>query len=481
MPDHCPHLHEPVPHTAQFDLSGPPVQACSTCGGLLRRCDHCGTVNRVAARYCRNCGRELRRLDGVDRALPVPGELSRRMDGAQRLPLAKVFPIPVDAAPVHWLIGPDGIYLLADQPHRGQALLWRAATTDFPEPTARALTGATHPLPASDRWLGAPLANAHGAFVSCAEALHYFSAHGDVRYLEQRQWTPPVGQRIEAVGWRDDGHCALLIGPAVDGVRETVVLYDGNTQLRDWQPALMLELSAAQGASYASGPANGVGAADLWVYNSREVVFVALGKTPTVTRRLPVDRGQAPLPRLRERLCRGFFQPFLLANATGTHRFVFPLELRDGVGAGIGVLDLDTGSVRSWGELRVGDWLCADPWGEGLFTRRDGALVHLRDGAVAWSSDNGFSGLSPTLTQRWMLAVRASGLGRADLANELHLNLLELTHTATGPHIESLTTFASGLQAMPSLPPLVAGGWVVFAGEDQRVGEPMLAFARIGD
>ncbi len=481
MVDDCPHSHEPVPHAAQFDADGPQVQACGACGGLLRRCDNCEALNRLAARHCRSCGRELRRLDGADRPLPVPGELDRRLRDAKPQPFSAVFPLAEDAAPVHWLIGPDGVYLFAEQAHLGQATLLRAATTEFPEPVARELTTSAQPLPTSNRWLSAPVANAHGAFVASAEALHYFSAHGDTQYLRQRRWSAPAGQRIEAVGWRDNGHCALLIGPATDTVRAEVTLYDGNTQLRDWQPVLTLDLPAAQGCGYAAGPAAGVCDADLWVYNGTEVVFIALGKTAVITRRLPTDGGQAPLPNLRDCLRRGFFQPLVLVSAIGTKRFVFPAAPRDGAAAAIGVLDLGARGSRIWGDIGVGDWLRPDPWGEGLFVRRNGALVHLLNGAAVWSSDPGFSGLPPTLTRGWMLAVKSAGAGvRDDLANELNLNLLELLRTADGLHIDSLTTFATGYRVIPGLPPLVAGGWLVFAGDSARLGEPMLTFARIG-
>lgn len=480
MLEDCPHSHEPEPHAAQFDHSDPRVQSCGTCRGLLRSCDCCGVPNRLAARYCRSCGKELRRIDGADRPLPVPGELERRLRDAKCLPFRDVFPIADDATPVHWLIGPDGVYLLAERPHLGQVTLLRAAATGFPEPLASELNASTHPLPASKDWLDAPTANAHGAFLASARGLHYFPAHGDAHYLQQRLWSVPGGQRIEALGWRDNGHCSLLVAPDTDMPCAEVVLYDGNTQVRDWQPVLPLDLPTAQGCGYAAGPAAGICGADLWVYNGAEVLFVRLGKAPAITCRLPTDNGLAPLPNLRDRLRRGIFQPFVLANAIGTRRFIFPTVARDGSAVAIGVLDLDTRGSRSWGDIGIGDWLLPDPWGEGLLVRRSGALTHLLNGAVVWTGDAGLSGLHPTLARDWMLVVKSGGAGvRDDLANALNLNFLELLRSADSLHIDSMLTFATGYRTIPGLPPLVAGGWLVYAGENSGLDDAMLAIARI--
>lgn len=476
----CPHTHEPVPHTADFDESGGAVQSCSICGGLIRQCSNCDTLNRQAASFCRRCGQGLAQPPSDQQRLVTPGELERRLSTAEQTPLELVFQIPEASVLVHWLLSADGLFLFVEQPYLAQVNVYRAPITDFPVPEGD-LLNISYPLPATDRWVDEPLVTKHGLFLAAADALHFFPAHGDANYLAQRVWSVPVGHRLEALCPCDNGRCALFIVNAeTSGPTSALLLYQGNTQTREWQLALELDLPAAQGYGYVSGPARGACEADIWVYNGTEIIFIALNRTPVVKRRFPVVQGQEPQQSFKGRARGGFFQPFVMTNATKAGQFVYPGKPRNGGQASIAVLDLTTGGERNWGELRIGDWLRPDPWGEGILMRHGKQLEHVVSGTITWSRAGDFTDMPPTLAQTWMAAVKAGSIGTPGSYDSiLQLNLFEFVRKAEGIAVESLVTYPTGYRSIPGLAPLTTDGWLVYAGSNNATDEPTIAVARL--
>lgn len=398
----CPHTSSPQPHEIVIDRGL--VSTCRTCGGLVKICPHCSAVNREAARFCVQCGHQPAPPASLSTLLP-PGQIREGLKAAVESPvtLHAAFGLPAEAQPVVWDADRSGAFLFSARDPLSPA---RVDLLDHRQQRNARGTALCDALPPSEEWLARPLVSPHGIFLATTEVLHALAAHGYDAPFHPIQWRPGGGRSIVAVGGGAAGEVHLLLREA----HGRLSVATGNGQSGDWRHRFTIDLDAPvdRGGFLGVLPAGTTASGDeggFWVLSGETLLVVDEQGSPILRCPLPM-LPQSLLPRWRQRLGKGQFDPLLLSGAGGAPTLAFP-HAAGATGIGVGIVQFeDPPRITRPTPYEPTGWVDRDWDGYGLLTGKDGAIERFNGSQRAWHLATESRVNVPALSaEKWLIAL----------------------------------------------------------------------------
>lgn len=455
----CPHTHQPDHALNDFDPAAA-IQECPECHGLIQNCPHCEHVNRLAARYCVECGAQLTVPTLIPNQLLRPGEIRKVAQTPTHHELDSCLQLPEGHNPFMWFSVQEGLLVLSkNKTSRTLPLALHFLTGyRFEIKTGILLT---NQFPSYTLWVQQPLISQQGLFIATENELQYFPTHGYEKIFAPQRWQPAQGAKIRAIALGENGEPLILVSDNNNRLQ----LLLGDAQSGQWgNQQIDLEKSADEG-----GYAIAVGKAIpefCAVFDGKELQLIDI-KRKFIKHTLELEKAVIPDRLFYEcRIQKSYFEPFLIGTKGNLMRCIIPVEsVQSDKPRQAGVARFDESHAAPTKTQSFDGWLLADPWGIGFTIWSDETIQRYEGHQPSWQEEGGnFSGIMPLLTPYWFVGQAQVISGYAQTGTEIVVFSTQKSEDRYHINLESRPTLSNveGSKVV-GMPPLQSNGRLFIA------------------
>lgn len=398
MPISCPHTHR-LEHTLNNpEQSGADIQKCIDCHGVIKYCPHCEHANRLAARYCVECGTQLTIPTSTAGKLLRPGEIRQAAQAPSHYPLDNSLKLSEGHRPFMWFSAQEGLLVLTKNRADTRLPLALHFIPGYRFDTQASIL-ISNQFPSYSDWIQKPLLSQLGLFIATENELQYFPTHGYDSIFAPQHWQPLSGYKIRAIALDEEGEPLILVSDNNNNLQ----LLLGNAQKGQWgEKKIELEKPVDDG-----GYAIAVGKAvpELYaIYDGTELLLVDL-KSASIQQQLKLPE-TVKLHRLfSERSQTPYFEPFLMGAKGNSLRCIIPVKCQnETLKAGVVRFEDSQHATTKTEVFPIDTWFLPDPWGLGFTVWSEKTVLRYEGHQPSWQDDGGkFSLVEPLLTPSWFV------------------------------------------------------------------------------